>query len=84
MIDTNDVINAAAGRGIGFCVRAPSSLLTPPKNAAISSDRARQVDSISQGEAVALEAGAWLAGQQTAVTCTNSRLRHAVNILLLV
>ncbi len=59
----------------------PCSFLTPLINRVASDPALRYVGAASEGEAVAIAAGAWLAGRQTAVMCQNSGLGNAVNPL---
>lgn len=73
---------AAAGRaGIDFYTGVPCSFLNPLINRTLSDRSLRYVGAASEGEAVAIAAGAWLAGRQTAVMCQNSGLGNAVNPL---
>ncbi len=81
MIEAEEFIAAAERRGITFWTGVPCSFLTPLMNAVISSDRTHYVGATSEGEAVAIAAGAWLAGRETAVMCQNSGLGNAVNPL---
>lgn len=81
MIEADDFIAKAAGAGIDFFTGVPCSFLTPLMNAVIASPNARYVGATSEGEAVAIAAGAWLAGRQTAVMCQNSGLGNMVNPL---
>src|SRR5690606_18028084 len=50
-------------------------------NRAISSTMTDYVGAASEGEAVAIAAGAWLAGRKTVVMCQNSGLGNCVNPL---
>ena len=50
-------------------------------NRVISDRTLDYVGAASEGEAVAIAAGAWLAGRQTVVMCQNSGLGNAVNPL---
>lgn len=81
MIGAQEFIAAAADRGIGFWTGVPCSFLTPLMNAVISSERASYVGATSEGEAVAIAAGAWLAGRDTAVMYQNSGLGNTINPL---
>ena len=74
-------LEAAAARGIGFYTGVPCSFLTPLINRVASDRGVRYVGAASEGEAVAIAAGAWLAGEGTAVMCQNSGLGNAVNPL---
>ncbi len=69
------------GSGIDFYTGVPCSFLTPLINRVASDPALRYVGAASEGEAVAIAAGAWLAGRQTAVMCQNSGLGNAVNPL---
>ena len=57
------------------------SFLTPLINGVLSDRSLRYVGGASEGEAVAIAAGAWLAGRTTVVMCQNSGLGNAVNPL---
>ena len=70
---------AAARRD--FYTGVPCSFLTPLINRTLSDPALHYVGAASEGEAVAIAAGAWLAGRQTAVMCQNSGLGNAVNPL---
>lgn len=81
MIKGDDFIDAAAKAGIDFYTGVPCSFLTPLMNAVIGNAATRYVGATSEGEAVAIAAGAWLAGRRTAVMCQNSGLGNMVNPL---
>lgn len=81
MIDAADFLAQASNRGIAFWTGVPCSFLTPLMNAVISGEGTRYVGATSEGEAVAIAAGAWLAGRQSAVMCQNSGLGNTVNPL---
>lgn len=81
MIKADAFLDEAARRGIGFYTGVPCSFLTPVINRAASSRALGYVGAASEGEAVAIAAGAWLGGQGTAVLCQNSGLGNAVNPL---
>ena len=81
MIDGAAFLDAAAGRGLRFYSGVPCSYLTPLINGVASSRSLSYVGAASEGEAVAIAAGAWLAGQGTVVMCQNSGLGNAVNPL---
>jgi phosphonopyruvate decarboxylase len=81
MIEATSFLDAAAGIGIGFYAAVPCSFLTPLINRTASDRTLRYVGAASEGEAVAIAAGAWLAGRETAVMCQNSGLGNAVNPL---
>ncbi len=81
MIEASSFLDAAGRAGIGFYTGVPCSFLTPLINRAASDRALRYVGAASEGEAVAIAAGAWLAGRETAVMCQNSGLGNAVNPL---
>ena len=79
MISADDFIVPAQKRGYDFYTGVPCSFLTPFINRAISSEKTDYVGAASEGEAVAIAAGAWLAGRKTVVMCQNSGLGNCVN-----
>jgi phosphonopyruvate decarboxylase len=81
MIDAAAFLDAARGRGTGFYTGVPCSFLTPLINRTASDPALTYVGAASEGEAVAIAAGAWLGGRDTAVMCQNSGLGNAVNPL---
>jgi phosphonopyruvate decarboxylase len=81
MIRAEDFIAAAGERGIDFFTGVPCSYLTPLINRIISDPASRYIGATSEGEAVAIAAGAWLAGRLPAVMCQNSGLGNTVNPL---
>jgi len=81
MIKADQFIEPAAARGYNFYTGVPCSFLTPFINRAITSNSTRYVGAASEGEAVAIAAGAWLAGRKTVVMCQNSGLGNCVNPL---
>jgi phosphonopyruvate decarboxylase len=81
MIEADQFIGPAADRGYDFYTGVPCSFLTPFINRAITSERTKYVGAASEGEAVAIAAGAWLSGRKTVVMCQNSGLGNCVNPL---
>lgn len=81
MIQADDFIVPARERGYDFYTGVPCSFLTPFINRAISSNLTDYVGAASEGEAVAIAAGAWLAGRKTVVMCQNSGLGNCINPL---
>jgi phosphonopyruvate decarboxylase len=81
MIQAGDFLAAATARGFDFYSGVPCSFLTPLINGAISDNRLSYVGATSEGEAVAIAAGAWLAGRKPVVMFQNSGLGNAVNPL---
>src|SRR3954469_12758652 len=81
MISANSFIGQALERGFDFYTGVPCSFLTPLINGVISGTGLQYVGAASEGEAVAIASGAWLAGRKTVVMCQNSGLGNAVNPL---
>jgi len=81
MMEASQFLDAATSAGIDFYTGVPCSFLTPLINRTVSDRSLRYVGAASEGEAVAIAAGAWLAGRETAVMCQNSGLGNAVNPL---
>ena len=81
MLDAASFLQAAGQRGYDFYTGVPCSFLTPLINRVASAPALRYVAAASEGEAVAIAAGAWLAGARTVVMCQNSGLGNAVNPL---
>ena len=81
MIEAGDFLEPAKARGYDFYTGVPCSFLTPFINAALCNPQLTYVTAASEGEAVAIAAGAWLAGRKTVVMCQNSGLGNAVNPL---
>jgi phosphonopyruvate decarboxylase len=81
MIGANGFLDPALARGLDFYAGVPCSFLTPLINGVISDSRIDYVGAASEGEAIAIAAGAWLAGRRTAVMCQNSGLGNTVNPL---
>jgi phosphonopyruvate decarboxylase len=81
MIEADDFISPARALGYDFYTGVPCSFLTPMINRVISDKALEYVGAASEGEAVAIAAGAWLAGRETVVMCQNSGLGNAVNPL---
>jgi len=81
MITADAFIAAASARGFDFYTGVPCSFLTPLINGVLSDRALHYVGAASEGEAVAIAAGAWLAGRRTVVMCQNSGLGNAVNPL---
>ena len=81
MIASGQFIEQASASGFDFYTGVPCSFLTPLINGVISDSRLAYVGATSEGEAVAIAAGAWLAGRQPVVMFQNSGLGNAVNPL---
>lgn len=67
--------------GFNFFTGVPCSFLTQIINQAISDPDLNYVPATSEGEALALAAGNWLAGGQAVVMCQNSGLGNMINPL---
>ncbi len=81
MINAADFLKQARSRGINFFTGVPCSLLTPLINRVIGDDDSDYVGATSEGEAMAIAAGAWLGGRKTMVMCQNSGLGNTINPL---
>ena len=81
MIAADAFLEPALERGFSFYTGVPCSFLTPLINRVISDPALNYVGAASEGEAVAVAAGAWLAGRRTVVMCQNSGLGNTVNPL---
>ncbi len=81
MIEADSFLRPALESGFGFYSGVPCSFLTPIINRVISDDSLAYIGAASEGEAVAIASGAWLAGKDTVVMCQNSGLGNAVNPL---
>jgi phosphonopyruvate decarboxylase len=81
VIAADAFLDSARARGFTFYTGVPCSFLTPIINRVIGDPRIEYVGAASEGEAVAVAAGAWLAGRRTVVMCQNSGLGNTVNPL---
>lgn len=81
MVQAQNFLNEAHARGFDFFTGVPCSFLTPIINRVISDPGTRYVGAASEGEAVGIASGAWLAGRSTVVMCQNSGLGNTVNPL---
>ena len=84
MIQAQTFIDAAAARGLDFYSGVPCSYLTAMINRVINASGGGTLDYVgaaSEGEAVAIAAGAWLGGRGGVVICQNSGLGNCVNPL---
>ena len=81
MITADSFLSEAGRAGFDFYTGVPCSFLTPLINGVLSARDLAYVGAASEGEAVAIAAGAWLAGRNTVVMCQNSGLGNAVNPL---
>ncbi len=81
MIGAGCFLAAAKDRGFDFYTGVPCSFLTPIINRVISDGATEYVGAASEGEAVAIAAGAWSGGRETVVMCQNSGLGNTINPL---
>jgi len=81
VIQADDFLKPARAGGYDFFTGVPCSFLTPIINRVIGDGGLDYVAAASEGEAVAIASGAWLAGRETVVMCQNSGLGNAVNPL---
>ncbi len=81
MIEADAFLGPAKKRGFDFYCGVPCSFLTPFINETMTGPNLDYVAAASEGEAIAIAAGAWLAGRNTIVLCQNSGLGNAVNPL---
>ncbi len=81
MIRAEELLIAAYEQQFDFYTGVPCSFLAPLINRVVSDREILYVGATSEGEAVAIAAGAWLAGRETVVLCQNSGLGNTVNTL---
>lgn len=81
MIEAATFLRHAKFKGFDFFTGVPCSFLTPLINGVLNDTATSYVAAASEGESVAIAAGAWLAGRQTAVMFQNSGFGNAVNPL---
>ncbi len=81
MIDADQFLTPALQLGFNFYTGVPCSFLKPLINRTISRADTDYVGATSEGEAVGIASGAWLAGCKTVVMCQNSGLGNMVNPL---
>lgn len=81
MISADKFLNPARELGFNFFTGTPCSYLKPFINYVIDADGFDFVDSVNEGDAVAIAAGATLGGKRAVVMFQNSGLGNAVNPL---
>lgn len=81
MIKAYDFIKPALAKGYSFWAGVPCSFLKPFINYVIQSPDLTYIGACSEGEAVGVAAGAYLAGRKTVLVCQNSGLGNMVNPL---
>lgn len=81
MLPATTFLDLCHARGVRFITGTPCSYLKPLINAAIDDARFTFRDAVNEGDAVAMAAGAALAGVKPLVMFQNSGLGNAVNAL---
>ena len=81
MIAVDQFLRPVRDAGFDFFTGVPCSFLAPVINRVISGPEYDYVSAVSEGEAIAIAAGAWLTGRKTVVMMQNSGLGNAVNPL---
>jgi phosphonopyruvate decarboxylase len=79
LIDAQHFLTTAKNAGFDFYTGVPCSLLTPLIDQLVRVDATEYVGATSEGEAMAIASGAWLAGRRPIVFMQNSGLGNAVN-----
>lgn len=81
MLEASDFISACISRDYTFFTGVPCSLLKPLINHVIQNNDLDYVTATSEGEAVGIAVGAYLAGRKAVVMCQNSGLGNTINPL---
>ena len=81
MISANFLINQLTKYGYNFFSGVPCSHLTPVINGVINTKKIKYIGATSEGEAVGIASGAWLAGKKSVVMIQNSGLGNTINPL---
>ena len=81
MLSANFFINQLSKSGFSFFTGVPCSHLTSVINGVINSNKIKYVGATSEGEAVGIASGAWLAGKKSVVMIQNSGLGNTINPL---
>ena len=81
MFEASKFVEAAERKGFGLYSGVPCSYLKPFINYVIDSDQLRYVGAANEGDAVAIAAGAEIAGTRAVAMFQNSGLGNAVNAL---
>ncbi|MEE8515115.1 MAG: phosphonopyruvate decarboxylase [Alphaproteobacteria bacterium] len=81
MIGADDFLAPARAKGFDFFTGVPCSFLTSLINRVITDEGLDYLGAASEGEAIAIASGAWLAGRRTVAMCQNSGLGNMVNPL---
>ncbi|MEH1893986.1 MAG: phosphonopyruvate decarboxylase [Nostoc sp.] len=81
MIQAEEFVEAARNIGFGWYTGVPCSFLTPFINYVINDVQLRYISAANEGDAVAIAAGAAIAGKPAIVMMQNSGLGNAINPL---
>ena len=81
MISANFLINQLSKYNFNFFTGVPCSHLTSVINGVINSRKIKYIGATSEGEAVGIASGAWLAGKKSVVMIQNSGLGNTINPL---
>ena len=81
MITSNFLINQLYKSGFNFFTGVPCSHLTSVINGVINSKKINYIGATSEGEAVGIASGAYLAGKKSVVMIQNSGLGNTINPL---
>ena len=81
MLFTDQVIKTLLSLNYSACAGVPCSFLKPVINGVIDSPEMNYVGASSEGEAVGISLGTYLAGQKTITMCQNSGFGNMVNPL---
>ena len=81
MIKTNFLLKELSKYGYNFFTGVPCSHLTSVINGVINSKKIKYVGATSEGEAIGIASGAWLAGKKGVVMIQNSGLGNTINPL---
>ena len=81
MINANFLLKELIKHGYNFSTGVPCSHLTSVINGAINSKKIKYIGATSEGEAVGIATGAWLAGKKSIVMIQNSGLGNTINPL---
>lgn len=76
-----DVVASLRHRSVSLVTGVPCSFLAPVINAVITGRSIRYIGATSEGEAVGIAVGSWLAGGEAVTMCQNSGLGNMVNPL---
>lgn len=81
MIQADDFLSSVRSRGYDLWTGVPCSILTPVIDSLISRQDMTYVSASSEGEAIGIAMGAYLAGRKPVLFCQNSGLGNMVNPL---